>query len=141
VRRVHWLLVLVLGVAPLLGLVGAAGATAPRGKQPPVELEGEVNDEGTKTAKRKKITIEVDDFTFGPTFIKAKAGKTVKVKLEVGGSAPHTFTTEDGSVDESLASGDELTVKVKIPASGEPVPFFCSIHEQQGMKGSFFTKS
>jgi plastocyanin len=122
------------------GLVGVAGAAVPGGKKPPVELEGKVNDKGTKTAKKNKITIEVDDFYFEPTYIAAKPGKTVKVKLEVEGNAPHTFTTEDGSVDEDLSSGDEVTVKVKMPASGDPVPFYCDIHKNQGMRGAFFVK-
>lgn len=130
---------MVLGVT--LGLVTAASASAPVKKKPPVKLDGKVTNKGTKTAKGDKITIAVDDFYFKATFVKAKPGTTVKVTLNVKGSAPHTFTAEDGSFDEDLSSGDEVTVDVAIPDSGDPVAFFCNFHGDQGMKGAFFTKT
>lgn len=134
------LLAIGMALGVTLGLVTAASASVPVKKKPPVKLDGKVTNKGTKTVKDDKITIEVEDFFYKATFLKAKPGTTVTVTLDVKGSAPHTFTAEDGSFDEDLSSGDEVTVEVAIPDSGDPVAFFCNFHGDQGMKGAFFTK-
>jgi plastocyanin len=126
------------------GLVAAATlafpgvAFAAGGDKPPVELEGEVNDEGTATAKNKKISVEADDFSFDATYIKSKKG-TLSVRLTNEGNAPHTFTIDSLDIDEELQPGDKATVKVKVPSSSA-VAFYCRFHQGQGMQGAIFTK-
>lgn len=102
----------------------------------PVALSGTVNDHGTKEAG-DEVKVELDDFYFGPTFIKAKPGATVKVELENEGSSPHTFTIDGTSVDVTLQPGKEQDVSVPLPSSGA-VRFYCKFHASQGMQGAFF---
>jgi plastocyanin len=127
------------------GLVAAAtlafpvAAWAGGGSKPPVELEGDVNDEGTATAKNKKISVEADDFFFDATYIKSKKG-TLTVALRNAGNAPHTFTVDALDIDEEIEPGKKATVKVKVPSSSA-VAFYCRFHEGQGMQGAIFTKA
>jgi plastocyanin len=125
----------------LVGLVGTAGATSPAKAKPPVKLEGTVNNKGTKTVKGGAVNLEQRDYSFTPTFLKAKAGTTVKVKVKNGGGAEHTFTIDDQNIDETLSPGDTTTVDVAIPANGKPVTLYCRFHVNSGMQGAFFTKS
>jgi plastocyanin len=135
-------LVLAIATTTALGLatVGIAGASAPD-KKPPVKLDGKVTNKGTASAKGGAIEIDADDFFFDATFIKAKKGTTVSVTVKNEGSAPHTFTADDGSFDEQVSPGDETTVEVTIRANGKPVAFHCDFHASSGMKGAFFTKA
>jgi plastocyanin len=135
-------LVLAIAATTALGLgtIGIAGASVPA-KKPPVKLDGKVTNKGTATVKDGAIEIEADDFFFDATFIKAKKGKTVSVTVKNEGSAPHTFTADDGSFDEQVSPGAEATVEVTIPANGKPVSFHCDFHASSGMKGAFFNKA
>jgi len=137
------LLVTCIALCAVIGVVSGAvaGASAPTKKKPPVKLEGDVTNKGTKSVKGGKITIETSDFFFKPTFIKAKAGATVAVTVKNEGSAPHTFTADDGAFDETLQPGDEVTVDVVIPDDGTPLVFHCNFHGGQGMQGAFFVKA
>jgi plastocyanin len=135
---------LVLAIAAITGLgvgtIGVAGASAPQ-KKPPVKLDGNVNNKGKASAKSGAVEIEADDFFFDATFIKATKGKTVSVTVRNEGSAPHTFTADDGSFDEQVSPGEQATIEVTIPANGKPVAFHCDFHASSGMKGAFFTKA
>jgi plastocyanin len=128
-------------VGALVGLVGTAGATSPAKPKPPVKLDGTVNNKGTKTVKGGAVTIEQDDYYFKPTFLKAKAGATVKVTVKNDGSAQHTFTIDSQKIDKTLSHGATTTVNVTIPTNGTPVVFYCRFHQGSGMQGAFFTKS
>ena len=125
----------------LVGPIGTAGAASPAKAKPPVKLDGKVNNEGTKAVKGGSASIEVSDYYFEPTFLKAKAGTTVKVKLENKGSAQHTFTIDSQKIDKALSPGSTTTIDVDIPANGTPVNFYCRFHVSSGMQGAFFTKA
>jgi len=127
--------------AALVGPIGTAGATSPAKAKPPVKLDGTVNNTGTKTVKGGTIAVEVSDYSFDPTFLRAKAGTTVKVKLENKGSAQHTFTIDSQKIDKTLSPGSTTTINVDIPATGTPVNFYCRFHVTSGMQGAFFTKA
>ena len=101
---------------------------------PPVSLTGQVNDHGTKTATAK-MEVELDDFYFGPTFIKATAGQQITLELSNEGKEIHTFTM--GSVDETLQPGEKKTVTITAPQSGSTT-FTCKIHVATGMQGAVF---
>jgi plastocyanin len=103
---------------------------------PPVSLAGTVNDHGTKTLTGTELEMELDDFYFGPTFVKAPGGTTVKVALENEGKAPHTFTIDALGVDKVLQPGEKATVTVALPAGGT-VAFYCRFHKASGMQGAF----
>jgi plastocyanin len=106
-----------------------------------VKLDGTVNNKGTKVVKGASVQIEQGDLYFKPTFLKAKAGSTVKVTVKNEGDTDHTFTIDGQSIDESLSPGDSAKVAVTIPSNGKPVPFYCRFHVSSGMQGAFFTNS
>lgn len=105
---------------------------------PPVQLQGQVNDHGTKDlGTATELSVKVDDFFFEPTFVKASPGATVTVELDNEGQAPHTFTVESLGVDETLQPGDRKEVQLTLPQSGV-VNFICRFHVGLGMQGAFF---
>lgn len=103
----------------------------------PVDLGSEVNNHGTKDLTGSEIEVELDDFYFGPTFIKASPSTTITVQLKNEGTSPHTFTIDSLGVDEELQPGDSTDVSVDLPASGATA-FYCRFHQSQGMQGAFF---
>lgn len=127
-------------LAASLAFPAVAMAAAPTKTPPPVKLKGKVNNKGTETVKNGSIDVEQDDFYFEPTFIKAKAGETIKVKLENEGNTAHTFTIDALNIDKELQPGKKATVSVKVPKSAS-VAFYCSFHKSSGMQGAIFTKA
>lgn len=117
----------------------AAGSSS---SDAPVALEGKVNDEGSKDISgdgdKADLSMELDDNYFSPTFIKAAPGATVTVELENEGTNPHTFTLDDGSIDQQVAPGEKATVEVTVPDTGS-LRFSCDFHGDMGMQGAFYT--
>jgi len=103
---------------------------------PPVSLAGTTTNHGTKTAS-SSMEVEIDDFYFGPTFIKAKAGEKITLELKNEGKAVHTFTSTDLNVDEQLAAGASKKITITAPQTGHAL-FFCRFHQGQGMQGAVF---
>ena len=104
---------------------------------PPVSLAGTTNNHGTKTASAS-MEVELDDFYFEPTFIKAKPGETITIEVKNEGKAVHTFTSPDlGNVDEQLAAGTSKKIMVTAPSTGQAL-FYCRFHQGQGMQGAIF---
>lgn len=61
---------------------------------------------------------------FDPTTVTVSAGgDTITITNEDG--IAHTFTLDDGSVDEPLPGGETVTVDVDV---SEDTPFHCNIH-------------
>jgi plastocyanin len=128
-------------VAVAVGLVGGGSSWAATKK--PVRLSGTVNVEGKADVSRSsdaELEMELDNFYFGPTFVKAKAGQTITLELENEGSAPHTFTSDALGVDEEVASGQSASVEITVPSSGKAFLFFCRFHDAAGMKGAVYVK-
>ncbi|HEU0129958.1 MAG TPA: cupredoxin domain-containing protein [Mycobacteriales bacterium] len=104
----------------------------------PVTLNGPVNDHGTKDlAGDDEIELELDDFYFGPTYIKATPGTKLRLELKNEGAAPHTFTIDALHVDETLKPDEERPADITLPASGV-VAFYCKFHKSQGMQGAIY---
>jgi len=133
--------ILRLAVVPLMVALAVAAVAAPAAakSKKPVKLSGSVNNKGIGTATSGQAQIELDNFFFKKTFLKATAG-TVTVQLENGGSVPHTFTIDAQNIDETLQPGDTKSVTVNVTA-GKPTAFYCRFHKGQGMQGAFFTKA
>jgi plastocyanin len=106
----------------------------------PVSLKGKTNDHGSKTVSGSSIEVEADDFYFGPTFIKAKAGGTVTVELKNEGGTAHNFSIDSLKVDETLQPGDTMNIDVQLPSSGALL-FYCKFHQSQGMQGAIYSKA
>jgi plastocyanin len=130
-KRVVVLLSLVALAAVACGGSSKSETTA----APPVSLAGTTNNHGTKTASAS-MEVELDDFYFEPTFIKAKPGEKITIEVKNEGKAVHTFTSTDlGNVDEQLAAGTSKKITITAPQSGQAV-FFCRFHQSQGMQGA-----
>src|SRR3982751_5864056 len=106
------LLVALVGVVGVLTpACGGGGGSRSSSGSPPVSLSGQTNSHGTKTVKDgDSVEVEMDDFYFGPTFIKAPANGKVTVELKNEGKATHTFTADDLKIDEQLNAGESKTI-------------------------------
>ena len=126
-----------------LGVLGTSAIPAAAAKSP-VKLSGTVNNEGTKDVSKKSsatLTMALENFSFGPTFVKAKKGETVTLELENDSTAPHTFTSDALGVDEEVSPGQSATVEVTVPTTGNAFLFYCRFHQGGGMQGAVFTKA
>ena len=117
------------------GTTPSAGGTSP-GTSP--ETTPTVNDQGTLDVSADgKLTLELDDRYFKPTFIKAKPGQSINVELENEGMLPHNFSITSLNIDETVQPGGKVERTFTLPASGD-VTFFCKFHADDGMRGGFF---
>ena len=116
---------------------GKSEESSSSNEAPPVSLQGTTNNHGTKTASND-MEVELDDFYFSPTYIKATAGPKFTIELSNEAKVAHTFTSNAlGNVDEEIAPGTKKTITVTAPAGGMAV-FFCRFHQSQGMQGAVF---
>jgi plastocyanin len=138
------ILALTVAAIAATALAGGAAVAGESKKSPPVALEGEVSNKGEKSVKKGKVTIDEGDFFYRGTFIKAKQGSKVAVRLRNKGDAPHTFTIPSLGIDRELTAGKSATVEVTLPTDGA-LAFYCRFHGAppsggQGMQGAFFSK-
>ncbi len=71
-------------------------------------------------------SISVRDNEFVPSEFTVDAGASLT--LTNGGQAAHTFTLEDGSIDEELDPAVQISVTV--PSAAGDYPFVCSFHPE-----------
>jgi plastocyanin len=102
----------------------------------------QVESHGTKdvSSESGKVEIELYDNYFEPTILKGKPGQMVELELKNEGSAAHTFTLAEQSVNREIQPGDETETEVTFPQSGE-LKFVCTFHQSQGMIGALQTSS
>jgi len=102
----------------------------------------QVESHGTKdvSSASGKIEIELDDNYFKPTILRGKPGQMVELELKNEGTAEHTFTIAEQSVNKEIQPGDETETEVKFPASGE-LKFVCTFHQGEGMIGALQTSA
>lgn len=98
-------------------------------------LSGKVNEHGTKTPSGDKIEVELDDFYFAPTHIKAEVGSKLTIELKNEGKAKHNFTMEAAKVNVDLEPGASKTVTLTVPKASD-AGFYCEYHRKGGMQGS-----
>jgi plastocyanin len=65
------------------------------------------------------------DFGFSPTELSVTEGQTITV-TNIGENS-HTFTTDDGAVDETIGAGETVEITLTGVASGG---FHCEFHPQ-----------
>ncbi len=83
------------------------------------------------------LEMELDDFYFEPTTIKAPGDSTATIELHNEGDTAHTFTIDALDVDETLEAGDSKDVTVEL-GTDTRYEFYCSFHvDSHDMKGSF----
>jgi plastocyanin len=78
---------------------------------------------GTGTGDGAGAAITIADFTFDPNTITV-SGPT-EVTITNNDDAAHTFTLDDGSVDQEIAGGESATVTVDVSAS---TGWICRFH-------------
>ena len=69
--------------------------------------------------------LTIVDFSFSPQDLSVTEGQTITIS-NIGESS-HTFTTEDGAVDEEIGPGDTVEVTLTGVTSGG---FHCRFHSQ-----------
>jgi plastocyanin len=94
------------------------------------------NNHGTEDVSGEtSVELELDDFYFEPTVLRGDAGQSLTLEAFNEGDQAHTFTSEDFGVGQELAPGDETSIDVTFPDSGQVV-FICRFHDSQGMRGA-----
>ena len=69
--------------------------------------------------------LTIVDFAFSPTELSVTDGQTIEV-TNIGENS-HTFTTDDGAVDETIGAGDTVEIDLTGVTSGG---FHCRFHSQ-----------
>jgi plastocyanin len=117
------------------GTTPRAGGTSPDATPP---LTAGVNDQGTQDITAGgKLTLELGDRYFKPTYLKAKPGQSINVELENEGMLAHNFSIQAMGIDETVQAGAKKELTFTLPSSGD-VAFFCKFHADDGMRGTFF---
>jgi plastocyanin len=114
-----------------LTVEGGPSATA----SPPEESHQPVTVTFTET--EFDVEMELDDFYFDPTTIKAPGGSTATMKLFNEGDTAHTFTIDALDVDEQIEPGEANEISVEL-GDETRYEYYCTFHaESNDMKGSF----
>ena len=69
--------------------------------------------------------LTIVDFSFSPQDLSVTEGQTITVSNI--GETSHTFTTDDGAIDETISPGDTVEITLTGVASGG---FHCRFHSQ-----------
>ena len=69
--------------------------------------------------------LTIVDFAFSPTDLSVTEGQTITV-TNIGENS-HTFTTDDGAIDEVIGAGDTVEIELTGVTSGG---FHCRFHSQ-----------
>jgi plastocyanin len=69
-------------------------------------------------------SITIVDFAYDPSTLSVSSGSS-EIEVTNEDDADHTFTLDDGSVDQEIAAGESATVTVDI---SESTGFHCTIH-------------
>jgi len=70
-------------------------------------------------------TITIEGFAFNPSTINVSGATEYTITNK--DSASHTFTTDDGSIDQEVGSGETVTVTIDVSAN---TGFHCRFHPQ-----------
>jgi len=134
-------------VAVIIVVVGAvlifsnSDTAEPAQEQMPQQQTLAGSEQQAETSSEADQTFEIDlqNFSFSPTKLTAKAGETVTINLTNNGGT-HDFVIDELDVQSSTTSGGDTTsVTFTVPedASGQTYAYYCSIgnHRAQGMEG------
>lgn len=114
IRSASWLGAVLLSLALVAG--ACSGDSGDGGDATETDAGGDIAPGST--------TISIADLTFEPTTLSVSSGQT-EISITNADSVDHTFTLDDGSVDEAVAAGQTATVAVDLT---ESTGFHCEIH-------------
>ena len=80
---------------------------------------------GSETESDGGADLTIVDFSFSPQDLSVTEGQTITVSNI--GETSHTFTTDDGAIDETISPGDTVEITLTGVASGG---FHCRFHSQ-----------
>jgi plastocyanin len=69
--------------------------------------------------------LTIVDFAFSPTELSVTEGQTITITNT--GDVSHTFTTDDGAIDQTISPGETVDVKLTGVTTGG---FHCRFHSQ-----------
>jgi plastocyanin len=120
--------VLALGAAGCGGDNGGGSASettaAPETTSAPATTAADTTAGG---GTENEIQLTASGFAWDKTELQMTAGSEVKVEVRNDDSAPHSFTFEEASVDETVDGGEDASATFTAPAAGE-YPFRCKFH-------------
>jgi plastocyanin len=122
-------------VAAAGGTAGSTAAPAPPCKDAAgFPDSANLQDKGTEPASGTTISVEAGDFFFGPTCVSGVAAGTVTLTVENAGQALHNVSIADQGIDEDVAPGETITMRVEMGSS--PLQYACKYHRTSGMLGA-----
>lgn len=138
-NKVRNVVAVLAGVLAAALVAGCNGDFTEKPAPPPVRLSGAVVNEGTlDVTATGNAELELFDYKFKPTFLKALPGERLSLVLSNPTDHEHTFTVDaPGGPDVTVAPHSKADVKLTAPVTGF-VRFFCRFHEARGMQGAVF---
>jgi plastocyanin len=100
----------------------ASGATAA-----PETTSAPATTAATGGGGEDEIQLTASGFAWDKTQLEMTAGSEVKVEVTNDDSAPHSFTFQEASVDQTVDGGENATVTFTAPDAGE-YQFRCKFH-------------
>jgi plastocyanin len=85
--------------------------------------EGTTGETATGATGGGGTAITIQGFAFDPATLQVSGETTLSISNEDG--AAHTFTLDDGSVDQEIPAGESVEVTVNV---SESTGFHCEIH-------------
>lgn len=92
---------------------------------PPADNGGSATESPSDGGDGGGADLTMVDFGFSPTDLSVTEGQTITVTNI--GETSHTFTTDDGAVDETVGPGESVDITLTGVASGG---FHCRFHSQ-----------
>jgi plastocyanin len=116
--------------------VVAPGPTTQTRTAPATTYPGaQMNDHGVKNvAGLSSVQVELDDYYFAPTIIKASPGQRLTLRLANHGTVEHNFTLPGLGISRDVPPKETASVQLIVPRSGTRV-FYCKYHKARGMAG------
>ena len=74
-------------------------------------------------------TLTIENFAFHPSALTGAAGETLSITVTNNDDVEHSFTLDDGSIDQDVESGATQEVVVTFPDSGT-LGWHCKYHPQ-----------
>jgi len=99
-----------------------------------------MNRHGTKDVSgMPAVNVEMNDYYFAPTIIKATAGQKLTLKLSNHGTVKHNFTIASQGISLDVPPRKTASVQVTLPSSGL-IAFSCKYHKALGMAGELLVR-
>jgi YVTN family beta-propeller protein len=81
-----------------------------------------------------EVVVRVDDYSFTPSAVRARAGERLRLRVENAASTLHNLSAPALALDRDLPPRAQVEIDVTVPSTGA-VPFFCKFHEPLGQRG------